>query len=159
MFVFLFIFCTSHLDVLITLHRHYLPITYLHIFIVLRTRNIFLNSYVLRWIFYQAFLTSAHRFRPVAFNGGSWIIFGRSWQELAWLRSEVDNTKQDDLRQLAQAAGLRVRREDNVSWCQRVSCAKHWWSILHQNRLQCRRSSQGKFWLSCLLCLKVSSSQ
>ena len=35
---------------------------------------------------------------------------------LEWLRSEMDNTKQDELCQLAQAAGLRVRREDNVSW-------------------------------------------
>ena len=34
---------------------------------------------------------------------------------LAWLRSEMDKTKRDELRQLAQAAGLRVRREDNVS--------------------------------------------
>ena len=35
---------------------------------------------------------------------------------LEWLRSEMDNTKSAEVRQLAQAAGLRVRREDKVSW-------------------------------------------
>ena len=33
---------------------------------------------------------------------------------LKWLRSEMDNTKRDEVRQLAQAAGSRVRREDKA---------------------------------------------
>ena len=36
--------------------------------------------------------------------------------ERKWLRSALQGMKRDEVRELAQAAGLRVRADDNVTW-------------------------------------------
>ena len=36
--------------------------------------------------------------------------------EREWLRSALQDIKRDEVRELAQAAGLRVRADDNVTW-------------------------------------------